>query len=144
MNIQPLKDKVLVAENNRQTTTESGIILDSQGVGESKSGTVLAIGPDVTDVQVGDVIYLMWNKAQIVKVGDAQRVIIKQEDKIVGVTTAAFIWCISAVGVLAGLGAVWTPILLTLGLLIVSLVVEQFETIIKKLTTKKKNGESGN
>lgn len=80
MNIQPLKDKVLVAENNRQATTQSGIILDSQGTGESKSGTVLAIGPDVTDVKVGDVIYLMWNKAQIVKVGDAQRVIIKQED----------------------------------------------------------------
>ena len=80
MNIQPLHDKVLIAENKRESTTTSGIILDSQGVGESKSGTVLAIGPDVTDVQVGDVIYLMWNKAQIVKVGDAQRVIIKQED----------------------------------------------------------------
>lgn len=71
-------------------------------------------------------------------------VIIKQEDRIVGVTTAAFIWCISAIGVLAGLGAVWTPILLTLGLLFVSLIIEQFEIIIKKLTTKKKNGESGN
>ena len=80
MNIQPLHDKVLIAENKRESTTTSGIILDSQGVGESKSGTVLAIGPDVTDVKVGDVIYLMWNKAQIVKVGDAQRVIIKQED----------------------------------------------------------------
>jgi chaperonin GroES len=80
MNIQPLHDKVLIAENKREETTSSGIILDSQGTGESKSGTVLAIGPEVTDVKVGDVVYLMWNKAQVVKVGDAQRVIIKQED----------------------------------------------------------------
>jgi len=81
MNVQPLKDKVLVAENNRENKTESGIIIEgAQGNGESKSGTVLAIGPDVTDVQIGDVVYLMWNKAQIVKIGDAQRVIIKQED----------------------------------------------------------------
>lgn len=59
-------------------------------------------------------------------------VIVKNDDKIVGVTTAAFIWCISAVGVLAGIGAIWTPIILTFGLLIVSLVFEKFETYIKK------------
>lgn len=35
-------------------------------------------------------------------------VIVKNDDKIVGVTTAAFIWCISAIGVLAGIGAIWT------------------------------------
>jgi len=81
MNVQPLKDKVLVAENKAEVKTESGIILeDAQSVRDSKSGTVLAIGPDVTDVKVGDVVYLMWNKAQLVKIGDAQRVIIKQED----------------------------------------------------------------
>ena len=81
MNVQPLHDKVLVAENSRENTTESGIVIQgASGTGESKSGTVLAIGPDVTDVKVGDVVYLMWNKAAVVKVGDAQRVIIKQED----------------------------------------------------------------
>jgi co-chaperonin GroES (HSP10) len=80
MEVKPLKDKVLVAENKRDNTTESGIILEGAGFDQSKSGTVLAIGPDVTDVQVGDVIYLEWNKAQVVKIGDAQRVMIKQEN----------------------------------------------------------------
>jgi co-chaperonin GroES (HSP10) len=81
MNVQPLHDKVLVAENSRENTTESGIVIQgAAGTGESKSGTVLAVGPDVTDVKVGDVVYLMWSKAAVVKVGDAQRVIIKQED----------------------------------------------------------------
>jgi co-chaperonin GroES (HSP10) len=80
MNVQPLKDRVLVAENKRENTTESGIVLQGAGFDQSKSGTVLAIGPDVTDVKVGDVIYLEWNKASVVKIGDAQRVIIKQEN----------------------------------------------------------------
>jgi putative Mg2+ transporter-C (MgtC) family protein len=71
-------------------------------------------------------------------------VIVKNDDKIVGVTTAAFIWCVSAIGVLAGLGAIWTPIILTIGLLIVSLIFEKFEIYIKKIKLLNKNGESRN
>jgi co-chaperonin GroES (HSP10) len=81
MNIIPLRKKVLVAENISESKTESGIILDNaNSVRDSKTGTVLAIGPEVTEVKVGDIIYLEWNKAQIVKVGDAQRVIIEEEN----------------------------------------------------------------
>ena len=80
MNVIPLKDRVLVAENKRENTTESGIVLQGAGFDQSKTGTVLAIGPDVTDVKVGDVIYLEWNKAAVVKIDDAQRVMIKQEN----------------------------------------------------------------
>lgn len=80
MNLKPLKKNVLVAENKKQTQTESGIILDSQGNGESKTGVVLAIGPEVELVEVGDKILLMWNKAQVITVDGAQRVMIKEED----------------------------------------------------------------
>ena len=81
MNITPLKKKVLVAENKAEQTTESGIILDGTTSNrDSKQGTVLAIGPQVTMVKVGDVIMLEWNKAQVVKIGDAQRVIIDEEN----------------------------------------------------------------
>lgn len=81
MNIIPLKDRILVAENNSETKTESGIILEgATSVRESKRATVLAIGPDVKDVKVGDVILLEWNKAAVVKVGDAQRAMIKEEN----------------------------------------------------------------
>jgi co-chaperonin GroES (HSP10) len=80
MQITPLKNKVLVAENVSERKTESGIILDgANSVAMSKTATVLSIGPDVVDVKVGDVIYLEWPKGQMVKIGDAQRVII--EDK---------------------------------------------------------------
>ena len=85
MTVTPLKKKVLVAENKVEQTTESGIILEGTTSNrDSKQGTVLAVGPQVTLVKVGDVIMLEWNKAQVVKIGDAQRVII-DEDNIVAV-----------------------------------------------------------
>jgi chaperonin GroES len=81
MNVVPMKDKVLVAENKRENTTSSGIVIEgASGLGESKTGTVLAIGSDVKDVKVGDVIYLEWNKAQVVTIDGVQRVIIKEEN----------------------------------------------------------------
>lgn len=85
MIVTPLKKKVLVAENKAEQTTDSGIILDGTTSNrDSKQGTVLAVGPLVTLVKVGDVIMLEWNKAQVVKIGDAQRVIV-DEDNIVAV-----------------------------------------------------------
>ena len=58
-------------------------------------------------------------------------VIMKNDDKIVGVTTAAFIWVISAIGVLIGVGSILTPIVLTLGLVVISIGLEKVEKYIK-------------
>jgi len=80
MNILPLKTQVLVAENKKEDTTESGIIIEgARGVGNTAKATVLAVGPDVKDVKVNDVILLDWSKASPVKVGDVQRAMIKEE-----------------------------------------------------------------
>jgi co-chaperonin GroES (HSP10) len=88
MAVRPLGKKVLVAENKRDNQTASGIILEGgQGLGESKTGTVIAIGPEVTQVQVGDKILLDWSKAQMATVDGAQRVMIL-EDNIVAVLSA--------------------------------------------------------
>jgi len=89
MTVLPLKDKVLVAENKKENTTASGIVIEGAGgLGESKTGTVLAIGPDVKDVKVGDVIYLEWNKAQVVTIDGNQRVMIKEENIVAVVDNA--------------------------------------------------------
>jgi co-chaperonin GroES (HSP10) len=85
MIVTPLKKKVLVAENKAEQTTDSGIILDGTTSNrDSKQATVLAIGPGVTLVSVGDVVLIEWNKGQVVKIDDAQRVMI-DEDNIVAV-----------------------------------------------------------
>lgn len=81
MNIVPLKKRVLVAENKSETKTDSGLILDhTTSARESKSATVLAVGPDCTEVKIGDVVYLDWSKGQLVKLGDAQRVMIDESN----------------------------------------------------------------
>ena len=58
-------------------------------------------------------------------------VIMKNEDKIVGVTTASFIWVVSSIGVLAGIGSIITPIIITIGLVFVSKIFERVEKKIK-------------
>ena len=80
MNVLPLKTQVLVAENKKEDTTESGIIIEvTRGTGNTAKATVLAVGPDVTDVKVDDVVLLDWAKASPVKIGDVQRAMIKEE-----------------------------------------------------------------
>ena len=60
-------------------------------------------------------------------------VIMKHDDKIIGVTTAAFIWIVSSIGILIGsTGSFILPILLTLGLLLISRIFEKFENYLKK------------
>jgi len=49
------------------------------------------------------------------------------------VTTAAFIWIVSSIGILIGsTGSFILPILLTLGLLLISRIFEKFENYLKK------------
>jgi len=47
-------------------------------------------------------------------------VIMRDKDKIIGLTTAAFIWVVSAIGILCGLKLVIVPIVITVGLLAVT------------------------
>ena len=85
MTVKPLKKNVLLAEVKRENTTASGIVIEgAQGLGESKTAKVIAIGPDVTLVAVGDTVYLEWNKAKVVTIDGAQRVMVDEEN-IVGV-----------------------------------------------------------
>ena len=84
MNVKPTRKNVLVAENKIEYKSDAGLIIEAGSASDSKTGTVLAVGPEVTMVNVGDVIYLEWNKGKIVVVDGAQRVMIS-EDNIVGV-----------------------------------------------------------
>ena len=80
MPVRPLGKKVLVAEIKRENTTSSGIIIEGRDAGgESRSGKVLAIGPEVNSVKVDDKVLLEWNKAAMVTVDGAQRVMILEE-----------------------------------------------------------------
>lgn len=63
-------------------------------------------------------------------------VILRNDDKVIGITTAAFIWTISAIGILCGMGLIISPILLTIGLVSVSSYFEGVEKYIKEKSDK--------
>lgn len=64
-------------------------------------------------------------------------VIMRTDNKIVGMTTAAFIWVVSAIGILCGMGSTISPILLTIGLLVISKIFERAERYIKEHNIRK-------
>lgn len=77
----PLGTKILAAEIKKERKSESGIILENvSSVKETAAARVLAIGPDVKNVKVGDEVYIDWAKTKLVVVEGAQRVILDQED----------------------------------------------------------------
>jgi len=77
MQFKPLGKKVLIAEIKRESTTSSGIIIEGKDAGgDSRSGKVLAVGPEVTSVSVDDKVLLEWNKAAVVSIDGAQRVVV--------------------------------------------------------------------
>jgi len=80
MSVRPLHDKVLIAEGKKDTTTESGIILDGRGLGNTTPGVVLAVGPDVNEVKEGDTVYIDWSKSSPVNIDGAQRVMISESE----------------------------------------------------------------
>ena len=80
MSVRPLSDKVLIAEGKKDTTTESGIILDGRGLGNTTPGIVLAVGPDCKEVKEGDTVYLDWSKSKPVTIDGAQRVMIQEKE----------------------------------------------------------------
>lgn len=59
-------------------------------------------------------------------------VIFRTENKVVGVTTAAFIWIMASIGILIGSGIYIISIVLTLGLVLMSLLFERLEVRIKR------------
>lgn len=79
--IQPIRDKVAVISLKSEKKTDSGIILTGKDSNaDSPKAKVIAIGPEVTDVKVNDVLYIDWNKTVNTKVMDIPVYLLKQED----------------------------------------------------------------
>ena len=77
----PLGTKLLAAEIKKERKSESGIILENVGsIKETAAARVLAVGPDVKIVKVGDEVYLDWAKTKLVVIEGAQRVLVDEED----------------------------------------------------------------
>jgi chaperonin GroES len=80
--ITPLHDKIYIAEAKKKEASASGIILTSGQGGDTAAALVLAVGPAVKDVKVGDRLLIDWSKCSAVTVDGVQRAMIKEEDVI--------------------------------------------------------------
>jgi chaperonin GroES len=62
--LRPIKNNVIVELIEKEKTTASGIVLTSADSDEASRGKVLEIGPDVLDIQQGQIVLPNWNKAR--------------------------------------------------------------------------------
>jgi chaperonin GroES len=78
--LKPLKNRLVVELIEKDTVTAGGIILTRADANEANRGKVLAVGPEVLDITVGDVILANWNKATKTKMDGTDAYILKEED----------------------------------------------------------------
>lgn len=62
MSLTPLRDNVIIERLEKELTTASGIILKRND--DADKAKVIAIGSEVVDVAVGDVVLINWNEAK--------------------------------------------------------------------------------
>lgn len=64
----PLKKQILIKPNAQETKSTSGLILEGTNLVDSRTATVIRVGPDVTMVKPGYIVYINWTKALPVKI----------------------------------------------------------------------------
>ncbi len=57
--------------------------------------------------------------------------IFRSNEKVVGVTTGAYVWVVAALGILIGVGAHWSAIVLAIGLLVLTTIFARIEKYVQ-------------
>ena len=78
--IKPLADRVVARRVEAQAKTSSGLYLPDNAKEKPVIATVVAIGPDVKCLKVGDKIVYKEYSTTDLKVGDETYLIVKEED----------------------------------------------------------------
>ena len=78
--IKPLADRVVAVRQEMQTKTASGIYLPDNAKEKPVLATVVAIGPDVKSLAVGDkIVYKEYSTTEFM-INDTEYLIVKEED----------------------------------------------------------------
>lgn len=80
--LAPIKKNVILELIEKEKTTASGIVLTKADPNEANRGKVIAIGPEVEDVKVGDEVLPNWNQGRKLKYDDKE-IWVVSEDHIV-------------------------------------------------------------
>lgn len=76
----PIKNKVAVIRVKSELQTESGIVLEGVRSGQVDKAKVIAIGPLVDVVEVGNTVYIDWSKVVVTTIENNPVYILSQED----------------------------------------------------------------
>lgn len=80
-NIQPLGDKVVMRKRKKEHTTASGFVLPESAQKETIESEVIAIGPEVKQVKVGQaVLHSKYGPTEFELTKDDMVLICKEED----------------------------------------------------------------
>ncbi len=80
MKLKPLQDRVVVSYAEEVEKTAGGIYVPDTAKEKPQQGKVEAVGKDVKEVKVGDTVLFDRYGGSKVKVGDAEQLVIKEED----------------------------------------------------------------
>jgi chaperonin GroES len=80
MKLKPLKDRVVVSYSEEAEKTAGGIYVPDTAKEKPQQGKVEAVGPEVKELKVGNVVLFDKYSGSKVKVDDAEQLIIKEED----------------------------------------------------------------
>lgn len=78
--LKPLGDYVVAQAEEAKTKTASGLYLPENAQEKPKTAKVVAAGPNAKQVKVGDrIVYKTYSTTEV-KVGEAEYILVKEED----------------------------------------------------------------
>ena len=80
MNIKPLGDRIVVKPDEFQQTTASGIVIAGATDTATDTGTVVAVGPEVSDIKPADQILFVKNTGAEIQLDGETYVTLKLEE----------------------------------------------------------------
>ncbi len=80
MKLKPLKDRVVVSYSEEIEKTSGGIYVPDSAKEKPQQGKVEAVGPEVKELKVGNVVLFDKYSGSKVMVDDKEQLIIKEED----------------------------------------------------------------
>ncbi len=80
MKLKPLQDRVVVSYSEAVEKTAGGIYVPDTAKEKPQQGKVEAIGKDVKEIKVGDLVLFDRYGGSKISVGDVDQLIIKEED----------------------------------------------------------------
>lgn len=76
----PIKNRVAVIRVKSELQTESGIVLEGVRSGQVDKAKVIAIGPLVDVVEVGNTVYIDWSKVVVTTIENNPVYLLSQDD----------------------------------------------------------------